>query len=102
MSDPAPNFDDIVDDDPLPKETVEWAIEQLLDGREFDQVGAELVESGWPAEQAERIVEEARKQTRNERGVITRETVNRAVTANYRAGTGAGLFSAFPTIASMR
>ncbi len=105
MNDPTPNptpFDQVVDDDTPREESRMWAIDQLRDGRSFDDVLTDLTESGWDAESAEQILEKARKFTRAERGVVTREQVAKAAKAYYRGGTGNGMLSGLPTIAAIR
>ena len=74
MTDPnAPSPDqaleDIVDDVTPRTEAIDWAVEQLLGGRGFDDVQQELTIGGWGSDDADQIVEHARQQTRAERGV---------------------------------
>ncbi len=73
-------------DDLLPERepAVEWAAEELLRERPFDEVIADLTNRGWPPEQADAIVEEAREATRRERGVRTREDVLRSAEQRYQ------------------
>jgi len=99
---PGPDFDAIVDDDTPREEARLWSIEQLRTGRSFDEVLAELMDEGWSPEHAELILEYARQQTRDERGVVTREQVAKATDAYYRGGTGGGIFAGMPTISAMR
>jgi hypothetical protein len=54
----------------------------------------QLATEGWDPDDAEQIVETARKATRRERGVITRDDVVRDLNAGYRHATG-GLSVAF-------
>ena len=49
---------------------------------------------GWEANEAEQIVETARKETRQQRGVVTRDDVVREMNVDYRRATG-GLSVAF-------
>ncbi len=101
--DPEPTpFDQVVDDDTPREESRVWAIDQLRDGRSFDDVLADLIESGWDAESAEQILEKARKFTRPERGVVTREQVAKAANAYHRSGSGNGMLAGLPTIAAIR
>lgn len=76
------------------REAVRWAAEALVAGREAEELHGELLAGGWGGEEAEEIVESARKDTRRERGVVTREDVVRDLNARYRQATG-GLSVAF-------
>src|SRR3982751_3184852 len=97
MSDPARDLDhpaetispleQVVDDDTPRAEAVDWAAEELYDGRDFDQVTAALLEAGWEPEAAEEVVEEARRRTRDQRGVLTRDRVVGRAEALYRRST---------------
>ena len=73
----------VVDDTDGRDEAAEWAAGELLRGRPFEDVSADLVGRGWPAEAAGRIVEAAREATRRDRGVRTREDVARGVARRY-------------------
>src|SRR5581483_12229967 len=98
MPDPAPEPDphapkaspleQVIDDDTPRMEAVEWAAEALYDGLEFEQVATALVEGGWDAGAAEEVVEEARRRTREQRGVLTRDRVLGRADALYRRSTG--------------
>ncbi|QOV89092.1 hypothetical protein [Humisphaera borealis] len=68
-------LDHVVDDTGGREDAVEWTMRELVAGRTFDDVAADLLSQGWDAESAESIVEEARESTRRERGVRTREDV---------------------------
>jgi len=99
---PAKALEDIVDDVTPRAEAIDWAVEQLRNGRGFEDVQQELTTGGWGSDDAGQIVEHARQQTRAERGVVTREQVMKTVTANYRAGMGGGMIAGLPTIAAIR
>lgn len=79
--DPAEALNRVTDDRPSPeaveaeRAAVAWAAEGLLAGRTFEDVTADLVADGWPAEAADDVVEQARVQTRRDRGVLTRDDV---------------------------
>ena len=75
---------EVVDDLDARRESEAWALAQLENGRSPEEVEAELVASGWPADDAAEMAEQARKETRHLRGVVTREDVSRGVEANYR------------------
>jgi hypothetical protein len=92
--DPVAALANIEDDQTVIHEATLWAIDELIDGRTFDQVLAELNDQGWDHDQAERIIETARKETRAQRGIITRDDVAREMNADYRKATG-GLSVAF-------
>ena len=62
----------------------EWIYRQFVDGRDADSILAQLIGNSWDADDAEGMVEEARRATRHLRGVITRETVARAAERRYR------------------
>ena len=81
----AASLDAIVDDvQPDQGQAVKWAAAELLRGRPFEAVTADLVAQNWPAASAEAIVEDAREQTRHERGVRTREDVVRVAEQRYQ------------------
>ena len=79
-----------------------WAIDQLRDGHSFDEVMAGLIDSGWDAETAGQILEDARKFTRYERGVVTREQVAKATLAYHHGGMGNGMMAGLPSFAALR
>jgi hypothetical protein len=78
----------VVDDDTPRREAVDWAAEALQEGAAFEAVAASLVAEGWPAEEAEELVEAARVRTREGRGVVTRDRVVGAADRYYRRATG--------------
>jgi len=59
-----------------------------------EELVAEMTAGGWELDEAERIVETARKDTRAERGVVTREDIVRELNGNHRRAT-AGVMVAF-------
>jgi hypothetical protein len=71
-----------------------WAEEELLAGRTPEAVVGQMTADGWDESSAEQIVENARKETRAERGVLTRDDVVRDLNVDYRRATG-GLSVAF-------
>jgi hypothetical protein len=77
-------FDHIVDDTEERAEAREWILRSFREERDPDQMVAELTANGWPSDDAEAMVEEGRKATRQLRGVVTREDVVRASEARYR------------------
>jgi hypothetical protein len=94
ISDPAAALANIEDDESVAHEATLWAADELIEGRTPEQLLADLIEQGWEHDQAERIVETARKETRAQRGVVTRDDVAREMNADYRRATG-GLSVAF-------
>jgi hypothetical protein len=76
------------------REAVSWASEALVAGRAVEELESELLGEGWNADEVEGIVETSRRDTRRERGVVTREDVVRDLNARYRQATG-GLSVAF-------
>jgi hypothetical protein len=77
-------LDHVVDDVEAREQSAKWAYEQLAEGRTPEEVEAALVASGWPPSDAATMAEEARRQTRHLRGVITRDDVARVSEARYR------------------
>jgi hypothetical protein len=92
-------------------EARQWAADELVDGRSPDDVIADLAGQGWDIESAEEITEFARKATRRQRGVVTRNDVARLVEAKHRKATtgmaaffrsGIGLFAIFGFLTHLR
>jgi hypothetical protein len=83
----------VVDEaDPNP-DLVRWAIDELVAGRTLEAVTAALTEQGWPINEAEPAVEEARVRTRRDRGVITRADVVGDLNARHHGSmTGMATF----------
>jgi hypothetical protein len=100
----APNpLDQVVDDDTPRREALEWAAGELTDGRSFEDVLADLVGGGWAEADAAEFVELARRGTRAERGVRTREQVVAEANRSYRGAMKPGWFLGLPTVtAAMR
>ena len=93
----------VVDDLGPRQEAVDWLCIQILAGRSTEELSAELVAAGaWSQDEADELVEQARRQTRQERGVLTREDVVRDVDSRYRQSMAAGWFTALPTLSSAR
>ena len=85
---PAAPLEHVVDDDTPRREAIHWAADELFADRTFDQVTASLVEGGWSEDVAQEIVEAARQQTRDQRGVLTRDRIVGSADAYYRRATG--------------
>jgi MoxR-like ATPase len=92
-------------------EAADWAADGLLEGRTPEEVVAGLIELGWDPEQAEEMTELARKATRRQRGVVTRDDVAEMVERKHRHATsgmsaffrsGLGLFSLFGFLTQLR
>src|SRR2546423_5233317 len=98
----ARGLDHIVDDLEARRECEEWVRAELLAGRAQEDVVKELTRAGWPKDDAEGIVEEGRRQTRQERGVVTREAVVREANRRHRGAMGTGLLTGLPTAASAK
>jgi hypothetical protein len=92
--DPAEALSHIVDDTSEVLEAHRWVGEELIEGRTPEELVAEMTAGGWGLEEAEHIVETARKDTRAERGVVTRDDIVRELDGNYRRAT-AGVLIAF-------
>jgi hypothetical protein len=92
--DPAAALEHVIADEVIDPEGLQWAAEELLTGREPADLVAELLGNGWQEPAAERVVETARQQTRDERGVLTRDRVVRDLNVDYRRAT-AGMSVAF-------
>jgi hypothetical protein len=82
--DPAAALSHIEDDEDKTLEAEYWAVDQVLAGITPEAVVADLVEQGWSSDRAEEIAEQARKITRGQRGVITREDIARGMSIKYR------------------
>jgi hypothetical protein len=92
--DPVAALSNIQDDESARREAVLWAGELLIVGQAAEDLVSELIAEGWSTDEADEIVEEARKSTRRQRGVITRDDVVRDLNVSYRRQT-AGLSVAF-------
>lgn len=53
---------------------IEWASDQIMESREYEEIEGDLLSAGWDAGTASYIVEEARVRMREKRGKITRES----------------------------
>jgi len=96
------NLDRVVDDYAPRQDAVEWAAAELAGGRAFEEVTAELEQGGWVAGDAAEIVEAARRESRSERGVVTREQIAREANRRYRQGLASGWMIGFPTVAALK
>ena len=91
---------DVIDDLTPREDALEWAVAQLAAGRAFDDVAAELAGAGWPEADAADLVERARRVTRAQRGVVTRDDVVSDVNRRYRRAMTPGWFLGMPTVAA--
>jgi hypothetical protein len=94
-SDPQRALENIVDDEDALSEARQWAYDELTKGRAPEEVAGELRAAGWDSDQANDMAEQARRQTRHLRGVITRDDVARLANDRYRRTMGLRWFSAF-------
>ena len=85
--DPAEALHRVVEGPEPDPESIDWAADQLLSGRTFPALVAELTDQGWDPAEAEAAVEAARVLTRSQRGVITRDDVTGDLDARYRRST---------------
>ena len=60
-------FDQISIDQDKHAEIKAWIFAEFVSGRTFDEVFAEMIAGGWDKEEAEALVEEGRKATRDRR-----------------------------------
>ncbi len=98
---PSP-LDEIVDDVEVREDAIEWSRQQLHAGRTVEEIAAELVTGyGWDEDDALGLVEEVRKLSRGERGILTRETIAAIADREYHRG-GGGWITGFPTLAAAR
>lgn len=72
----------------------------MAKGRTPEDLASELVSNGWDEDDAAGIVENARRQTRHLRGVVTRDDVARSAWAHYRRGMGMRWFAGFPMLSA--
>ena len=61
---------DVRDDSASHEECRDWLIEEMQKGRSTDGLQSELVDNGWSAEEADHLVDVARRKTRSSRGVL--------------------------------
>jgi hypothetical protein len=83
----------VVDDREAKVAWGEWAVEEMTKGRCAEELIAELTANGWDEDDAAELAENARRQTRHLRGVITRDDVARQNAARYHKATGQGFLS---------
>jgi len=86
-------LENIVDDEEALSKCHRWAYDQLSKGRTCEEVAAELEATGWDAQEAADIAEQARQKTRHLRGVMTRQDVVRQANERYRKTMGLNWFS---------
>src|SRR5206468_3985240 len=72
-SDDGSPLEHVVDDVEELGQAASWAEVQLLAGRTVEELVAELVADGWAEDDAAELVERARRDTRRQRGVLTRD-----------------------------
>jgi hypothetical protein len=96
---PSP-LEHVVDDETPRREALEWATAELASGRGFDAVAAELVATGWSANDADEIVEYARQATRPLRGEKTRAEIVADANRRYRKAMSGGWFIGLPTVSA--
>jgi hypothetical protein len=85
-----------VNDDVTPlQECSEWLIAQMHEGRDPDALLAELIALGWTDDDAQPLVEDARRKIRNGRGVLSARAAGAASVSRSvpTVGTGGGLLA---------
>ena len=101
--DEAEALEHVVDDLEPREAAIAWLCERMLAGQSADELAEALArDGGWSAESADELVEEARRQTRHQRGVVTRDDVVRDVNLRYRQSMTTGWFTAMPTLSAAR
>lgn len=96
---PSP-LEQVVDDETPRREALEWATAELASGRTFDVIAADLMVTGWSANDAEEIVEYARQATRPLRGEKTRAEIVADANRRYRKAMSGGWFIGLPTVSA--
>lgn len=76
----------IVDDTEARQQSRSWAFDMLRAGQSPEWVEGELRSSGWSADDAAEMAEEARRRTRHMRGVVTRDDIATASDRAYHRG----------------
>src|SRR5689334_16614977 len=84
VAEAAQRLEQVVDDSTPRQQCSAWVHEQLVAGRDADELLAELLGNGWPQEDAESIVEGQRRATRHLRGCVTRAQVAAVAEKRYR------------------
>jgi len=92
--DPAEALSQITDDLDANLHAARWAEDQLIAGVPPEALLDQLTGEGWDPSDAEQIIETARKETRAQRGVVTREDIVRDLNLDYANATR-GLSVAF-------
>ncbi|QOV88381.1 hypothetical protein [Humisphaera borealis] len=77
-------FANLYDDSEARTRAADWAFDALRQGWSPETVEAQLIANGWSADDAALFAENARKQTRHMRGVVTRSDVADAVQTSVR------------------
>lgn len=98
---PAAALEAVVDDATPREEALRFAAESLEDGESFESTIASLTSAGWSSEDAEAIVEEARKLTRGTRGVTTLADVRRQNDRTHHATAYTRWTAAFPALSAV-
>ena len=98
--DPADALNEVVDDSEAHNEAIEWAHTQFTADRTAEDITADLVSQGWEGTDAAELVEQVRRMTRRERGVVTRQDVMRGINHNYGRGMRGGWLVGMPTLAA--
>src|SRR5436309_1248687 len=100
-ADDAP-LEHVVDDLTERRECEAYVYEAIAGGRAPEEVVEELVAEGWDRDDVEIMAEAARRATRHERGVVTRDDVMREANRRYRRIMGGGMLAAFPTMMAFK
>jgi chromosome condensin MukBEF complex kleisin-like MukF subunit len=102
--DPQPNsdapspFDNIIDDVEPRDRCLHWLMDEMIAGRTPEELTDNLLNDGWSTDDTAELVETARRLTRQQRGVVTRDDVVADANRNYRRSMH--WFITFPTIAA--
>ena len=86
----------IIDDLSTREQCADWIAEGLIEGRTVESLTEELVANGWHEDDASDLIEQVRRLTRNQRGVVTRNDIVRDADRRYRRAMG-GWFTGLPT-----
>jgi hypothetical protein len=74
----------IVDDTQARKQCIAWIYAQIISKRTPEEIEADLVGNGWNPDDVAIMVDEVRKDTRESRGVFTRQQAADDSEAYYR------------------
>jgi len=97
---PNTNFN-IIDDDTPRTAALDWAKQQFIAGVDGDVIATDLSAQGWSADDVEQIVEDARQQTSDERGVVTYHQKIQHANHMYRRGSS-GWMAGIPSLGAVR